>query len=173
MRHITLILTLNYPQFFKPITKHCPANIYNPDGLALTGRQAICGCKLKIIHKMTANIQSMLSSWFKVFNLTKLMKIYTKFSTNLSQRVILLTSNSYVHEYYIMDPPTMLLVPICGDMQLWWDKPSIPSLRNCMPSETCFDDVGRIYACVTWTQMYVTLQTKKVFHSKAVIMIFY
>ena len=54
----------------------------------------------------------------------------------------------------------MLLVPICRDMQLWCDKPLISSLRNCMPTETCFDDVGRICACVTWTQMYVTLQTK-------------
>ena len=72
----------------------------------------------------------------------------------------------------IMEPPTMLLVPICRDMQLWWDKPPIPSPRKRMPSETCFDDVGRICACVTWTQMYVTLQTKNVFHSKAVIILF-
>ena len=73
----------------------------------------------------------------------------------------------------IMEPPTMLLVPICRDMQLWWDKPPIQSPRKCMPSETCFDDVGRICACVTWTQMYVTLQTKNVFHSKAVIILFF
>ena len=74
----------------------------------------------------------------------------------------------------IMEPPTMLLVPICRDMQLWWDKPPIPSpRRNCMPTETCFDDVGRICACVTWTQMYVTLQTKNIFHSNAVIILFF
>ena len=72
----------------------------------------------------------------------------------------------------VMEPPTMLLVPICRDMQLWWDKPPIPSPRNCMPGETSFDDVGRNCACVTWTQMYVTLQTKNVFHSKAVIILF-
>ena len=57
----------------------------------------------------------------------------------------------------------MLLVPICRDMQLWWDKPPIPSSKNRMPGDTCFDDVSRICACVTWTQMYVTLQTKKCF----------
>ena len=73
----------------------------------------------------------------------------------------------------IMEPPTMLLVPICRDMQLWWDKPPIPSPKKCMPSETCFDDVGRICACVTWTQIYVTLQTKNVFHSKAIITLFF
>ena len=73
----------------------------------------------------------------------------------------------------LMEPPTMLLVPICRDMQLWWDKPPIPSPRIGMPTETCFDDVGRICACVTWTQMYVTLQTKNVFHSKAVIILFF
>ena len=142
-----------------------------------------------------------------------------------------------------MEPPTMLLVPICRDMQLWWDKPPIPqwvnsvllyvrsevfhetttfpwctinapaafawctinvpaafarctnrfvhkvefsyigwngvhplwipSPRNRMPGDTCFDDVGRNCACVTWTQMYVTLQTKNVFHSKAVIILFF
>ena len=72
-----------------------------------------------------------------------------------------------------MEPPTMLLVPICRDMQLWWDKPPIPSPRNRMPGDTCFDDVGRNCACVTWTQMYVTLQTKNVFHSKAVIIFFF
>ena len=49
-----------------------------------------------------------------------------------------------------MEPPTMLLVPICRDMQLWWDKPPIPSPRNRMPGDTCFDDVGRNCACVTW-----------------------
>ena len=53
----------------------------------------------------------------------------------------------------IMEPPTTLLVPICRDMQLWWDKPPIPSLRNCMPGETCFDDVGRNCACVTYTNV--------------------
>ena len=74
---------------------------------------------------------------------------------------------------YIMEPPTMLLVPICRDMQLRWDKPPIPSPRNCMPGDTCFDDVSRNYAYVTWTQMYVTLQTKNVFHSKAVIILFF
>ena len=74
---------------------------------------------------------------------------------------------------HIMEPPTMLLVPICRDMQLWWDKPPIPSPRNRMPGDTCFDDVGRNCACVTWTQMYVTLQTKNVFHSKAVIILFF
>ena len=68
---------------------------------------------------------------------------------------------------FLMEPPTMLLVPIRRDMQLWWDKPPIPSPRKCMPSETCFDDVGRICACVTWTQMYVTLQTKKCFPFKS------
>ena len=73
----------------------------------------------------------------------------------------------------IMEPPTMLLVPICRDMQLWWDKPPIPSPRNRMPGDTCFDDVGRNCACVTWTQMYVTLQTKNVFHSKAVIILLF
>ena len=73
----------------------------------------------------------------------------------------------------VMEPPTMLLVPICRDMQLWWDKPPIPSPRNRMPGDTCFDDVGRNCACVTWTQMYVTLQTKNVFHSKAVIILFF
>ena len=67
----------------------------------------------------------------------------------------------------------MLLVSICRDMQLWRDKPQIPSPRNCMPTETCFDDVGRICTCVTWTQMYLTLQTKNVFHSKAVIILFF
>ena len=41
-----------------------------------------------------------------------------------------------------------------------------------MPNETCFDDVGRNCACVMWIQMYVTLQTKNVFHSKAVIILF-
>ena len=30
------------------------------------------------------------------------------------------------------------------DMQLWWDIPPIPSPRKVMPTETCFDDVGRI-----------------------------
>ena len=35
-----------------------------------------------------------------------------------------------------MEPPTMLLVPICRDMQLWWDKPPIPSPRNRMPGDT-------------------------------------
>ena len=78
-----------------------------------------------------------------------------------------------MYRIYMMETPTMLLVPICRDMQLWWDKPLISSLRNCMPTETCFDDVGRICACVTWTQMYVTLQTKNVFHSKAVIILFF
>ena len=73
----------------------------------------------------------------------------------------------------IMEPPTMLLVPICRDIQLWWDKPPIPSPRNCMPGETWFDDVGRNCASVTWTQMYVTLQTKNVFHSKTVIILFF
>ena len=77
-----------------------------------------------------------------------------------------------IHMFF-MEPPTMLLVPICRDMQFWWDKPPIPSLRNCMPTETCFDDVGRIRACVTWSQMYVTLQSKNVFHSKAVIILFF
>ena len=67
----------------------------------------------------------------------------------------------------IMGPPTMLLVPICRDMQRWWDKPPIPSPRNRMPGDTCFDDVGRNCACVTWTQMYVTLQTKKCFPFKS------
>ena len=66
----------------------------------------------------------------------------------------------------LMEPPTMLLVPICRDMQLWWDKPPIPSSKNRMPGDTCFDDVSRICACVTWTQMYVTLQTKKCFPFK-------
>ena len=74
---------------------------------------------------------------------------------------------------FFMEPPTMLLVPICRDMQLWWDKPPIPSPRKRMPSETCFDDVGRICARMTWTQMYLTLQTKNVFHSKAVIILFF
>ena len=81
-----------------------------------------------------------------------------------------------MYRIYMMETPTMLLVPIhaiCRDMQLWWDKPLISSLRNCMPTETCFDDVGRICACVTWTQMYVTLQTKNVFHSKAVKILFF
>ena len=50
---------------------------------------------------------------------------------------------------------------------------SIPSPRKRMPGDTCFDDVGRNCACVTWTQMYVTLQTKNVFHSKAVIILFF
>ena len=59
---------------------------------------------------------------------------------------------------FFMEPPTMLLVPICRDMQLRWDKPPIPSLRNCMPGETCFDDVGRNCACVTWTQMWLSKQ---------------
>ena len=67
----------------------------------------------------------------------------------------------------LMEPPTMLLVPICRDMQLWWDKPPIPSPRNCMPGDTCFDDLGRNCVCVTWTQMYVTLQTKKCFPFKS------
>ena len=71
-----------------------------------------------------------------------------------------------------MEPPRMLLVPICRDMQLWWDKPPIPSPRKGMPTETCFDDEGRICACVTWTQMHATLQTKTLFHSKAVIILF-
>ena len=44
----------------------------------------------------------------------------------------------------LMEPPTMLLVPIRRDMQLWWDIPPIPSPRKAMPTETCFDDVGRI-----------------------------
>ena len=69
--------------------------------------------------------------------------------------------------WIFMEPPTMLLVPICRDMQLWWDNPPIPSPRNCMPGDTCFDDVGRNCACVTWTQMYVTLQTKKCFPFKS------
>ena len=80
------------------------------------------------------------------------------------------------YSYYntpLMEPPTMLLVPICRDMQLWWDKPPTPSSKNRMPGDTCFDDVSRICACVTWTQMYVTLQTKNVFHSKAVIILFF
>ena len=64
---------------------------------------------------------------------------------------------------HFMEPPTMLLVPICRDMQLWWDKPPIPSPRNCMPGETCFDDVGRNCACVTWTQMYTWLSEQKMF----------
>ena len=84
------------------------------------------------------------------------------------------TNNKRNKDYkQLMEPPTMLLVPICRDMQLWWDKPPIPSPRNRMPGDTCFDDVGRNCACVTWTQMYVTLQTKNVFHSKAVIILFY
>ena len=70
----------------------------------------------------------------------------------------------------IMEP--RLSVPICRDMQFWWDKPPIPSPRKCMPTETCFGDVGRICACVMWTQMYVTLQTRNVFHLKAVIILF-
>ena len=65
----------------------------------------------------------------------------------------------YINDYWnydaVMEPPTMLLVPICRDMQLWWDKPPIPSPRNRMPGDTCFDDVGRNCACVTCTQMYV------------------
>ena len=77
--------------------------------------------------------------------------------------------NCYV---ILMEPPTMLLVPICRDMQLWWDKSPIPSSKNRMPGDTCFDDVSRICACVTWTQMYVTLQTKNVFHSKALSILF-
>ena len=55
-----------------------------------------------------------------------------------------------------MEPPTMLLVPICRDMQLWWDKPPIPSLRNCMPTETCFDDVGRICAYSFLISLFVS-----------------
>ena len=72
----------------------------------------------------------------------------------------------------LLEPPTMLLVPICRDKQLWRDNPPIPIPRKCTPTDTCFDDVGRICACVTWTQMYVTLQTKNAFHSKAVIILF-
>ena len=83
------------------------------------------------------------------------------------------TSCEPITQSTFMEPPTMLLVPICRDMQLWWDKPLIPSPRNRMPGDTCFDDVGRNCACVTWTQMYVTLQTKNVFHSKAVIILFF
>ena len=41
-----------------------------------------------------------------------------------------------------------------------------------MPTETCFDDAGRICACVTWTQLYVNLQAKHVFHSKEIIILF-
>ena len=77
-----------------------------------------------------------------------------------------------IRSVLVVEPPTMLLVPICRDMQLWWDKPPILSPRKRMPGETCFDDIGRICACVTWTQMYVTLQTKNIFHSKAVIILF-
>ena len=47
-------------------------------------------------------------------------------------------------QHFLMEPPTMLLVPICRDMQLWWDKSPIPSPRKRIPTETCFDDVGRI-----------------------------
>ena len=60
----------------------------------------------------------------------------------------------------------MLVVPIWRDAQLWWDKPPIPSPRKSMPTETCFDDVGTICACVTWTQMRVNLQTKNAFLSQ-------
>ena len=68
----------------------------------------------------------------------------------------------------------MLLVPICRDMQFWWDKPPIPSPRNCMPTKTCFDDVGRWFALV-WREhqcMWLSKQ-KNVFHSKAVIILFF
>ena len=55
---------------------------------------------LQYQNKMTANIQPILSTWLKIFK--SLLKIYTKFSTNLAQCVRLLASNSYVHKLYIM-----------------------------------------------------------------------
>ena len=34
------------------------------------------------------------------------------------------------HILIIVEPPTMLLVPICRDMQLWWDNPQYRAPEN-------------------------------------------
>ena len=69
------------------------------------------------------------------------------------QRLYLYTHISYISYTYPIH--ITLLVPICRDMQLWWDKPPIPSPRNWMPGETYFDDVDRNCACVAWTPLNV------------------
>ena len=152
------------PNLFNLICcRWCPMCHYFPIGFSKFGSNIwkyVLVCFVKFVHERTRTYLHIHTSAH--------LNIFAPYNCRRGSRYDFTT----LQQDFIMEPPTMLLVPICRDMQLWWDKPPIPSPRKRMPGETCFDDVGRICACVTWTQMYKTLQTKNVFHSKGVVILF-
>ena len=66
----------------------------------------------------------------------------------------------------IMEPPTMLLVPICRDMQLWWDKPQYRAsetacqVRHVLMTLAGFALVWRAHKCM-WLSKHKMFSIQK------------